>query len=199
MSPKYLTFPLPFTALFSHLFPVLGKNMAPNQGYLTFSPSTSSSRSILQEPSERRQEPSERRQKPSERSQEPLERSLAQENSKWQEATIERVVELARNKPEWDKIGEAVSLPPNTCRKIWRDWKRLCKQVIRRPKAKRSRHRKYWTGFEDKTLLNLWLNGYTWDEISAEIHGRSAGSCRMRHKHLIDAKARIQPMTHGNR
>ena len=161
--------------------------MAPNSGYLTFSPSTLSSRSILEEPSkgsqeilERSQEPLEQNQEPSERSQEPLERSqdpsersqepLAQENGEWPQGTIEQIVELKSKGAKWPEIGAAVGLPANTCWRLWTEYKQ--EQAIFGPKP--------WDESEDKLLLQLKSTNHSFEEISAKLKRRTARACRER-------------------
>lgn len=179
--------------------------MASGNEYLTFSPSTSSSRSILVKPFEQSGEPSDQSQEPlewsheqmecsqepSEQSKLPSERSLPQENRKWPEEKIQQVLELASKQTErkWDTIAAAVDLSRNTCHQIWNDWQRQCKQANRTPKPKPKpmlmRRSVYWSRSEDEMLLKCIANREKWDQISDKIPGRSPLACRMRHYHLL--------------
>ena len=62
--------------------------MEPNKGYLTFSPSTSSTRSILREPPELIPDLSEQNQEPSKQSKEPLESDLVPEYNIVKDAAV---------------------------------------------------------------------------------------------------------------
>ena len=181
--------------------------MAPTSKYLTFSPSTSTTRSILEEPPERIQESSERIlepsewiQEPSERSQAPLaqsqkpqERNLGQENSKWSEGTIELIVKLKTMNTPWRTIGEAVGLPQNTCYQIWDDYSRQQAKAKAVPKPEPSRQKKSWSKSEDEILVRLRKADCEWDEIAAQLEGRNGNASRLRFNRLCE-EAQKAPM-----
>ena len=164
--------------------------MEPTPNYLTFSPSTSTTRSILVEPSERLQEPSERIQVPSGQSQgpseriqepsgqseEPPERGLGQENSGELMKTIDRIAELKRIKASWTKIGEVVGLSSDVCIYIWE--KHRWPPAISDPVA--SRRGLAWDSSEDEMLLKLHNAGVGWDVIGTSIKGRGKEACKSR-------------------
>ena len=164
--------------------------MAPNSGYLTFSPSTSSSRSILEEPSKGSQEPLEQSQEPLEQSQEPSERSqepLAQENGEWPQETIEQIVELKSKKAQWPEIGAAVGLTQNTCCQIWEEHQRRQERAkvtipdtIPDTIPEPSRQGKRWSSDEYEMLLRLYKAGDMWDDMSAKLAERSGHACKVR-------------------
>ena len=180
--------------------------MEPPSGYLTFSPSTPTTRSILVELSERIQEPSEwiqepsrqsqgpseqiqeparqsqgpseRIQEPSGRCQEPPEWGLAQENSEPSEETIDRIAELTRREVSWTTIGKEVGLTPDACIQIWDKHQRA--QAIPNPVSRR--RGVPWEKSEDELLLTLQKAGVNWDLITASLKGRSREAVKSRFK-----------------
>ena len=167
--------------------------MASTSGYLTLSPSTSTTRSILAEPLEQIpqtleqiREPLEQNQAPSEQSQEAQESGSALENSTWSEEIIEKIVELKRTKTSWPEIGEAVGLPHDTCIKFWVDF-------CRRPVPATGRQNKAWDKSEIDLLLSLRRVDYKWLEIAALLDGRTENSCRLRY-HRLREEAKKQGM-----
>ena len=158
--------------------------MASTSGYLTLSPSTSTTRSILAEPSdqilkplEQIQEPLEQNQGPSEQSQELQELGLAQENNERSEETLKQIVEYKKNIIPWHVIAEAVGLPEDACIQIWGDF-------CHRPLRAIDREHKTWSVTEIDLMLRLRRAKYRWLEISALLEGRTENSCRLRYRRL---------------
>ena len=195
--PQNTSPPIAIYCAFPRFTPVPDKTMAPNKGYLTFSPATSSTRSILLEPSERipetseqRQEPSERIPEPSEQSHEPSERSqeppewgLAQEDSKWLKEKIEQIAELKKIDTKWPGIGAAVGLPQNTCFQILHNYQRLqdrSKVAIPDTIPEPSYRRRSWESSEDEMLFRLFKAGVDWDDMPTKLKGRSGAACKAR-------------------
>ena len=171
--------------------------MEPTSGYLTLSPSTSTTRGILIEPLESIQEPLERIQEPLELIQEPLEHSqgiseciqelsgrleeqpeggLAQENSEPSEETIDRIAELIRIEDSWTAIGKEVGLTPDACIQIWDKHQRA--QAIPNPVSRR--RSVPWKQSEDELLLQLHEAGINWDLITASLTGRTKAAVQRR-------------------
>ena len=191
----------PPTAIHCALFPFIpvpNKIMGPTPGYLTFSPSTSTTRSILveppgripepsersQEPLERIQEPSERIQEPSERSQEPPERGLAQEDSEWSKKKIDQIAELRRTVTPWPEVGEKVGLSANDSFKMWEDYKSRQRKARVVPEHVPSRQGLPWERSEDEKLLRLYDAGIGWDKIIPCMEGRSRTASQSRYSRL---------------
>ena len=160
--------------------------MASSSGYLTLSPSTSTTRSILAEPSdqipkplEQIPEPLEQNQAPSEQSQELQELGLAQENNERSEETLKQIVEYKKNIIPWHVIAESVGLPETACMKIWDDF-------CHRPLRAIDREHKTWSKTEIDLMLKLKRAEYRWLEISALLEGRTENSCRLRYHRLCE-------------
>ena len=160
--------------------------MASTSGYLTLSPSTSTTRSILSEPLDQNpkpleqiREPLEQNQALSEQSQELQELGLAQENNTRSEETLEQIVEYKKNIIPWHVIAEEVGLPQAACIEIWDDF-------CHRPLRAIGREHKTWSESEIDLMLRLRRADYRWLEISALLEGRSENSCRLRYRRLCE-------------
>ena len=128
------------------------------------------------------QVPLEQTQVPLEQSQEAQKQDSVQKQRKQLEKTIEQIVNLKTTNTPWDEIAEAVKLPKETCCHIWEDYSRQLAKAEAEPPAETSRRLKSWSNSEDKILLNLRKAGYKFNEIGAELQGRSESACRMRYE-----------------
>ena len=126
----------------------------------------------------------EQAQVPLEPGQEPLKKDLVQEQRKSLEEKIEQIVDLRTKNTPWDKIGEAVKLPQETCCQIWEDYSRQLEKAEAAPQAETSRRLKAWSKSEDRTLLRLRKDGLKFNEMGSEIVGRSESACRGRYERL---------------
>ena len=169
--------------------------MEPTSGYLTLSPSTSTTRGILVEPLEGIEEPLERIQEPlghsqgtseriqelSGRLQEQPEWGLAQGNSEPSEETIDRIAELRRIAASWTVIGKEVGLTPDACMQIWEKHQR----ALAIPNPVSRRRNVPWKQSEDELLLQLHKAGVKGDLITASLTGRTDAAVKMRLRILL--------------